>query len=156
MLYHLLGIVALLRWPITVADGTLISNVNLVFETFNPVSMVRFFEFNDKGWNISAGCIQDMFHYLDGLHRDVGWAMRREYGLLQCAFASPLEQIPNQETRVRCAYTQTLTNKSIKSSCECERKQAHLICADFFRWCWFGFGQSQSVFWCIHVECFVE
>lgn len=65
-------------WP-SLTSATLISNVNLVFETFDPVSMVRFFEFNDKGWNISAGCIQDMFYYLDGLHRDISWAMRREY-----------------------------------------------------------------------------
>lgn len=58
------------------SSATLISNMNLVFETFNPVSMVRFFEFNDKGWNISAACIQDMFYYLDGLHRDIGWAVK--------------------------------------------------------------------------------
>lgn len=68
---------SIVTWPPRLS-ATLISNVNLVFETFDPVSMVRFFEFNDKGWNISGGCIQDMFYYLDGLHRDVGWAMRCE------------------------------------------------------------------------------
>lgn len=60
----------------TTARSTLISNLDLVFETFNPISMVRFFEFNDKGWNISTGCIQDMFLYLDGLHKDVFWALK--------------------------------------------------------------------------------
>lgn len=62
----------------TTARSTLISNLDLVFETFNPISMVRFFEFNDKGWNISTGCIQDMFLYLDGLHKDVFWALKRK------------------------------------------------------------------------------
>lgn len=59
-----------------IVSSTIISNLNLMFETFNPLSMVRFFEFNDKGWNISSGCIQDMFLYLDGLHKDVLWAVK--------------------------------------------------------------------------------
>lgn len=64
------------------AGATLISNLNLLFETFNPLSMVRFFEFNDKGWNISSGCIQDMFLYLDGLHKDTRWAVKCKSVLL--------------------------------------------------------------------------
>lgn len=59
--------------------GTAISNMNLVFETFSPTSMVRFFEFNDVGWNITEKCIKDMFLYLDGLHKDILWAVKREY-----------------------------------------------------------------------------
>lgn len=64
------------------STATLISNLNLIFETFNPISMVRFFEFNDKGWNITDGCIQDMFVYLDGLHKDVFWAVKRKFYFL--------------------------------------------------------------------------
>lgn len=56
--------------------STVISNLNLIFETFNPISMVQFYEFNDKGYNITDSCIQDMFLYLDGLHRDIFWAVK--------------------------------------------------------------------------------
>lgn len=42
-------------------SATVISNLNVIFETFGPLSMVRFFEFNDVGWNISEKCIKDMF-----------------------------------------------------------------------------------------------
>lgn len=56
--------------------STIISNVNLIFETFNPISMVQFYEFNDKEYNITDSCIQDMFLYLDGLHRDIFWAVK--------------------------------------------------------------------------------
>lgn len=59
-------------------NGTSISNLNVIFETFSPTSMVRFFEFNDIGWNMSEKCIKDMFLYLDGLHKDVLWATKRE------------------------------------------------------------------------------
>lgn len=59
--------------------GTTISNLNVIFETFQPLSMVRFYEFNDVGWNISEKCIKDMFLYLDGLHKDILWAVRCEY-----------------------------------------------------------------------------
>lgn len=58
-------------------SATVISNLNVIFETFGPLSMVRFFEFNDVGWNISEKCIKDMFLYLDGLHKDVVWAVKR-------------------------------------------------------------------------------
>lgn len=76
--HWMLFVVTLLTLTATVRS-TLISNLDLVFETFNPISMVRFFEFNDKGWNISTGCIQDMFLYLDGLHKDVLWALKRKH-----------------------------------------------------------------------------
>lgn len=68
-------------WSMTMpllVHSTVISNVNLIFETFNPISMVQFYEFNDKEFNISDGCIQDMFLYLDGLHRDIFWAVKCE------------------------------------------------------------------------------
>lgn len=60
----------------TAVNGTVISNLNVIFETFGPLSMVRFFEFNDIGWNITEKCIKDMFLYLDGLHKDVLWAVK--------------------------------------------------------------------------------
>lgn len=66
-------------WCILVSaavNGTVISNLNVIFETFGPLSMVRFFEFNDIGWNITEKCIKDMFLYLDGLHKDVLWAVK--------------------------------------------------------------------------------
>lgn len=40
--------------------------------------MVRFFEFNDFGFNISSACIKDMYIYLDALQKDIKWAYRRE------------------------------------------------------------------------------
>lgn len=61
---------------ISPTSATVISNLNVIFETFGPLSMVRFFEFNDVGWNISEKCIKDMFLYLDGLHKDVLWAVK--------------------------------------------------------------------------------
>lgn len=66
---------------------TVISNLNVIFETFSPLSMVRFFEFNDNGWNITEDCIKDMFLYLDALHKDVQWAVKRKlhnYSLRVC------------------------------------------------------------------------
>lgn len=59
-------------------NATTISNLNVIFETFQPMSMVRFYEFNDVGWNISEKCIKDMFLYLDGLHKDILWAVKCE------------------------------------------------------------------------------
>ncbi|XP_055303582.1 nose resistant to fluoxetine protein 6-like [Sitodiplosis mosellana] len=58
------------------ASATVISNLNVIFETFGPLSMVRFFEFNDIGWNITEKCIKDMFLFLDGLHKDIKWAVK--------------------------------------------------------------------------------
>lgn len=68
-----------------VSHGTSISNLNVIFETFSPTSMVRFFEFNDVGWNITEKCIKDMFLYLDGLHKDILWAAKRKL-LRNCFF----------------------------------------------------------------------
>lgn len=55
-----------------------IANVNYVFETFSPKSLVRFFEFNDFGFNISANCIKDLYVYLDALQKDLMWAFKRK------------------------------------------------------------------------------
>lgn len=72
--------IGVLLLVISMSGGTVISNLNVMFETFQPLSMVRFFEFNDVGWSISEKCIKDMFLYLDGLHKDVLWAVKRTYG----------------------------------------------------------------------------
>lgn len=75
----IIWMIVLMSMPV---HSTIISNLNLIFETFNPISMVQFYEFNDKGYNITDGCIQDMFLYLDGLHRDIFWAVKRTYNLM--------------------------------------------------------------------------
>lgn len=72
----------ILALAIAPTSATVISNLNVIFETFSPLSMVRFFEFNDIGWNISEKCIKDMFLYLDGLHKDVLWAVKCMWKLL--------------------------------------------------------------------------
>lgn len=56
--------------------GTPIYSINSVFEVFSPMSMIRFFEFSDQGWNISEGCIKDMYLYLDGLQKDQPWSLK--------------------------------------------------------------------------------
>lgn len=71
-----LFLAVVLALAISQASATVISNLNVIFETFGPLSMVRFFEFNDVGWNISEKCIKDMFLYLDGLHKDILWAVK--------------------------------------------------------------------------------
>jgi len=60
----------------TRTNCTLISTVGSVYEVFSPKSMVRFFEFNDVGWNITSDCIRDMYTYLDGLQKDAKWAYK--------------------------------------------------------------------------------
>lgn len=78
--------VIFLALAINPTAATVISNLNVIFETFGPLSMVRFFEFNDIGWNISEKCIKDMFLYLDGLHKDVLWAVKCTYEIFENEF----------------------------------------------------------------------
>ena len=54
----------------------IISGISYIFETFNPYSMLRFFEFSDRGWNISEYCLQDMFLFLEGLRKGELWAVK--------------------------------------------------------------------------------
>lgn len=72
-------IIILFSTTVSQICGTTISNLNVIFETFQPLSMVRFYEFNDVGYEISEKCIKDMFLYLDGLHKDILWAVRCKY-----------------------------------------------------------------------------
>lgn len=60
------------------AKSSVISNINSAFEVFSPKSMIRFFEFNDVGWNISNACVRDMYSYLDGLQKDLMWTYKRK------------------------------------------------------------------------------
>lgn len=55
-----------------------ISSVTFGFEVFSPKSLIRFFEFNDMGWNISQECIRSMYTYLDALQKDSKWAYKRK------------------------------------------------------------------------------
>lgn len=52
------------------------THVNYMLEAFNPYSVVRFFEFSDKGWNISENCLKNMYHYLEGLKNGALWAVK--------------------------------------------------------------------------------
>ncbi|CRL04484.1 CLUMA_CG017565, isoform A [Clunio marinus] len=63
-------------FTITCVTSTAISNVNFVFEVFSQKSLVRFFEFNDIGWNISQSCVQNLYSYLDALQKDLKWAYK--------------------------------------------------------------------------------
>lgn len=54
------------------------SHVNYMLEAFNPYSVIRFFEFSDKGWNISENCLKNMYKYLEGLKSGALWAVKRK------------------------------------------------------------------------------
>lgn len=56
-----------------------ITKINSVFEVFNPIAMVKFFEFSDKGWNISKTCVRDMFWYLEAIQQDYLWPIKCEF-----------------------------------------------------------------------------
>jgi hypothetical protein len=62
-----------------IVNGVTISNVNTIFEMFSPRALVRFFEFSDQGWNISADCIKDMYQFLDALQKEKLWALKCEF-----------------------------------------------------------------------------
>lgn len=66
----------ILAFTLNVDEAALITNVNFVFEVFSAKSMVRFFEFNDAGWNISQDCIQNMYTYLNALQNDIRWSYK--------------------------------------------------------------------------------
>ncbi|XP_049310315.1 uncharacterized protein LOC115065876 [Bactrocera dorsalis] len=57
-------------------SATVVTSVNYIFEGFSPYATLRFFEFNDKGWNISENCIRDMYNFLEGLRRGSLWAVK--------------------------------------------------------------------------------
>lgn len=71
----LCGLVVILT-VLTVTNCAIISSVNSAFEVFGPSSLVRFFEFNDQGWNITSECVKDMYSYLDALQKDLKWAYK--------------------------------------------------------------------------------
>lgn len=83
-------------------QSTVISNLNLIFETFAPFSMVRFFEFNDIGWNITENCIKDMFLYLDALHKDVQWAIKCQFKFTYFSIIFIVIKITSIESKIFC------------------------------------------------------
>lgn len=54
------------------------TQVNYMLEAFNPYSVIRFFEFSDKGWNISENCLKNMYSYLEGLKSGALWSVKCE------------------------------------------------------------------------------
>ncbi len=55
---------------------TAISNVDKIFEVFSASSLVRFFEFNSGGWNLTEDCAKKLFQYLEALQGDMLWAIK--------------------------------------------------------------------------------
>lgn len=53
-----------------------VTKITTVWELFNPISLVKFFEFSDRGWNVSGECIRDMFWYLEAIEQDYEWPIR--------------------------------------------------------------------------------
>lgn len=53
-----------------------VTKITTVLELFNPISLVKFFEFSDRGWNISGECIRDMFWYLEAIEQDYSWPIK--------------------------------------------------------------------------------
>lgn len=71
-------ILVVLLFRMKIVQPAIISSVTFGFEVFTPKSFIRFFEFNDVGWNISQECIRSLYTYLDGLQKDSKWAFKRE------------------------------------------------------------------------------
>jgi hypothetical protein len=57
-------------------EASLITNINSAFDVFSVKSLIRFFEFNDVGWNFTQSCFRDMYLYLDGLQKDYRWSYK--------------------------------------------------------------------------------
>lgn len=57
-------------------EMTAISHVDKIFEVFSARSLVRFFEFNSGGWNLTEDCAKKLFQYLEGLQGDMLWAIK--------------------------------------------------------------------------------
>lgn len=58
------------------SSETAISHVDSIFEVFTPRSLVRFFEFNSGGWNLTDDCAKKLFQYLEALQGDILWAIK--------------------------------------------------------------------------------
>lgn len=66
----------LLIIQVVLCSGTAISHVDSIFEIFSARSLIRFFEFNSSGWNLTGNCQAAIFKYLESLQRDQLWAMK--------------------------------------------------------------------------------
>lgn len=58
------------------SNAAVITSVNYAFETFSPYALIRFFEFSDKEWNITAKCFREMYVYVNGLRSGDYWAIK--------------------------------------------------------------------------------
>lgn len=61
------------------STSTAISHVDKIFEIFSARSLVRFFEFNSGGWNLTEDCAKKLFQYLEGLQGDMLWAIKCKF-----------------------------------------------------------------------------
>lgn len=61
---------------IRVTSPTAITHVDSIFETFSARSLIRFFEFNSNGFNLTNNCGKEIFVYLEALQKDLLWAMK--------------------------------------------------------------------------------
>ena len=62
--------------PVDAGPVAPVTKITTVLDLFNPISMVKFFEFSDRGWNISGECIRDMFWYLEAIEQDYLWPIK--------------------------------------------------------------------------------
>lgn len=53
-----------------------VTKITTVLELFNPISLVKFFEFNDQFANVSGECIRDIFWYLEAIEQDYQWPIK--------------------------------------------------------------------------------
>lgn len=65
----------------TSAEAPVVTSIGFMFETFSPYTLIRFFEFSDREWNITEGCFGDMYEYVEGLRHNEYWALKCKYSL---------------------------------------------------------------------------
>lgn len=56
-----------------------VTKITTVLDLFNPIALVKLFEFSDSGWNISGECIRDIFWYLEAVEQDYWWPIKCEF-----------------------------------------------------------------------------
>lgn len=72
-----LVIFSLFLW--NACDSTAITHVDSIFEVFSARSLIKFFEFNSSGFNLTNNCGKEIFIYLEALQKDQLWAIKRKY-----------------------------------------------------------------------------
>lgn len=64
------------------SEAPVVTSIGFMFETFSPYTLIRFFEFSDREWNITEGCFADMYEYVEGLRHNEYWALKRKTTVL--------------------------------------------------------------------------